>query len=62
MAKLSAADRHALPASDFVFPETRQFPIPDRNHALVALRDCGRVPGTCAKVKAAVCRKFGLGC
>lgn len=37
MAKLSYADRKALPKSDFIFPEKRAYPIPDKSHARNAL-------------------------
>ena len=36
--KLSAKQRAALPDSDFGIPETRQFPIHDKNHVKAALR------------------------
>jgi hypothetical protein len=36
-AALSAADRKALPDSAFVFPATREYPIPDESHARSAL-------------------------
>lgn len=66
MSKLSAGQRRGLSSSAFVFPDKApgpgSFPIPDRAHAIAALRMCGRVPGSCAAVKAAVCRKFGIGC
>ena len=59
MAKLTAAERDALPASDFVFPKTRQFPIHDRNHAIAALRDCARA-NACGPVRAAVKARYGI--
>lgn len=66
MARLSAGQRRGLSSSAFVFPDKApgpgSFPIPDRNHALAALRLCARVPGSCGAVRAAVCRKFGIGC
>jgi hypothetical protein len=34
---LSAADREALPASDFVFPDRKAWPINDLAHAKIAL-------------------------
>ena len=36
MAKLTAADRRALPSKVFAGPD-RSFPIPDKNHAKAAL-------------------------
>src|SRR5687767_4581941 len=38
MAKLSAAERDALPDSAFAFPKQRKEPIPDRGHVLSAIR------------------------
>ena len=38
MAKLSAAERDALPDSAFAFPKQRKEPIPDRGHAISAIR------------------------
>lgn len=35
MAKLTAAQRKALPASDFAGPN-RSYPIPDKGHAMAA--------------------------
>lgn len=58
---LSAAQRKALPASEFVFPQTRSYPIPDRAHAMVALTDSSGKPEAPA-VRHAVCSKFGMGC
>jgi hypothetical protein len=62
MAKLSARERAALPASAFVFPETREFPIPDRPHAYDALRMAGKEPASrAAIIQAEVVRRFGIG-
>jgi hypothetical protein len=36
MAKLTAAQRKALPASKFGEPAKRAYPMPDRNHAKFA--------------------------
>lgn len=57
MARLSAASRRKLPASAFVFPGTRSFPIHDANHARAALTDAS---GTAAEtaVKAAVRKRY----
>lgn len=65
MARLSMGQRRALDPSDYVFPEKApgpgSYPIPDRGHAEAALRDC-HMDGeeTCAKVREAVSRKFGV--
>jgi hypothetical protein len=63
--KLSTAARKALPSSAFVFPEkapgSGSYPIPDRAHAVDALSRASGKPEEAA-VRAAVCRKFGLGC
>jgi len=50
MAKLTAAQRKALPAKDFAGPD-RSFPIPDRKHAKAAIMD-GAKGKTLAKAKA----------
>ena len=39
LAKLSKAERDALPASAFVFPSDRRYPIHDKAHAHAALID-----------------------
>lgn len=63
MAKLMAAERNALPASAFVFPKERAFPIHDRAHAYAALRLAGREsPDRQAKVREAVCQRWRIGC
>lgn len=63
MATLNAAQRNSLPSSAFVFPQQRAFPIHDRAHAEAALRLCSRssIPGACAKVRAAVKARYGIG-
>ena len=38
MAKLSAAERDALPESAFAFPKQRKEPIADRGHVISAIR------------------------
>ena len=43
MAKLTAKDRKALPASTFAGPG-RSFPIPDKGHAKAALSMIGNAP------------------
>lgn len=62
MAKLSARERDALPASAFVYPDTREFPIPDRSHAYDALRMAGHAPDGGAKVREEVCKRYSIGC
>jgi len=60
MATLTTKQRNALPASDFVFPKTRSYPIPDEAHARDALSRVA-ANGTAdeqAKVRAAVKRRF----
>jgi hypothetical protein len=71
MAKLSAADRKAIPTSDFAVKskagspqgkaESGSYPIPDRSHAVNALARASGKPVE-ATVRAAVARKYpGLG-
>lgn len=55
--KLSSADRKNMDKSEFVFPGTKRYPIPDANHARNALARSSGKPEE-AKVKAAVHRKF----
>jgi len=57
MAKLSAAARKRLPASAFVFPETRSYPIHDASHARNALARAAGKPEE-ARVRAAVRRRY----
>jgi hypothetical protein len=59
MAKLSSADRKALPANDFAGPD-RSYPINDMNHARNALSRVSQFgyPELKEKVRAAVRRKF----
>lgn len=61
MAKLTAAQRKSLPASDFVFPDTREYPIPDVEHAYAAIRLSGGKPEE-AQVRSAVCKRYNIGC
>lgn len=64
MAKLDMAQRRALPSDQFVFPGRGpgpgSYPIPDRAHAVAALRFSAGKPEEAA-VRAAVRRKFGIG-
>lgn len=67
MARLSMGARRALPSDAFVFPGrapgSGSYPIPDRSHALAALRLVAMhgTPAEQARVRAAVRRKFGIG-
>lgn len=65
MARLSMAQRRAIPRSEYVFPdrapEHGSYPIPDRGHAVAALRFAAGKPEEAA-VRRAVCKKFGIGC
>lgn len=58
MAKLTAAQRKALPASDFAGPN-RSFPIEDAAHAEAALRLVGRAvkSGSITETQAEAIRK-----
>lgn len=60
MAKLTAAMRDKLPNSAFAIPSKRQYPIPDKAHAVDALArvDTNGTPQEKAQVRAAVKRKF----
>lgn len=63
MARLTAAQRDALPASAFAGPD-RSFPINDENHARAALSMVGRAHGLSAKqrlkIKSRARSKLGL--
>ena len=58
--KLTSAERKALPATAFVFPKTRQYPIHDIAHARNALArvSANGTPSEKKKVVAAVYKKF----
>lgn len=64
MAKLSMAERRSLPSSAYVFPDRApgpgSYPIPDRAHAVIAIKDSTGTKDEGA-VRAAVKRKFGIG-
>lgn len=63
MSKLSSRERDSLPASAFVFPDERSFPIPDRAHAYEALRMAGKeAPDKASAVRSEVCKRFSIGC
>jgi hypothetical protein len=63
VAKLTAAERAALPKSEFVFPDKApgpgSYPIPNRDHAIDALALSSGKPEE-GRVRAAVYHKFGL--
>jgi hypothetical protein len=52
MTKLTSAKRKNLPKGDFVFPETRRYPIEDTTHARDALARSGGKPEHAAVVTA----------
>jgi hypothetical protein len=54
---LTTKARKQLPASSFVFPKDRRYPIHDRAHAANALARSKGKPEE-AKVRAAVCKKY----
>lgn len=60
MAKLTAKKRKRLPASAFVYPGKRAYPINDKAHARAALSRAAqkKTSGSYAHVAAAVNRKF----
>lgn len=62
--RLTAAQRHALPSKDFVFPKTESYPIEDKNHARNALARVSQFGSSSqkAKVRAKVHKKYpGIG-
>jgi len=61
MARLTAAQRAALPASKFVYPERRAYPIDTAARARNALARVAQshTSGSPAKVRAAVGRRWG---
>lgn len=60
MAQLTTKMRNSLDKSQFAIPATRQYPIPDREHAINALARVAAngTPAQKAMVRAAVRRKF----
>ena len=65
MAELSYSARKKLPSSDFIFPKSKGYPIPDKAHARAALQAAGGArsgkPASSAKkakIRRAVHRKF----
>lgn len=66
MSKLKAAQRNALPASEFGLPKQRKYPMPDRTHAADAEGRAtqqvkkGRLsPAVAARIKAKAERILG---
>ena len=65
MSELSYSARKKLPSKDFIFPESKGYPIPDKAHARAALQAAGGArsgkaasPAKKRKIRAAVHRKF----
>lgn len=60
MARLTAAQRRRLPASAFVYPKTRSYPINDPEHARNALARAAmrKTKGSLKKVRAVVGRRY----
>lgn len=64
MAKLTAAQRNALPSSEFAEPADRKYPINDPNHARNALARASQYasPSAKSKIDSKVHKKFpGIG-
>lgn len=61
MSKLSQEQRDQLPRSAFALPDTREFPIPDRAHAMAAIID-SKGHAQEGEVRRKVCQRFGIGC
>lgn len=57
LATLTAKKRSNMPASDFVFPKQKRFPIHDRAHAANALARAANTPEY-GQVKAKVCSRY----
>jgi len=60
MAKLTSAQRNALPSSDFAIPSERKYPIEDASHAANAKARVSQFgsPAEKAKVDSKVSSKF----
>lgn len=60
MARLTTAERKALPLSEFVFPQRRAYPIHDKAHARAALLfvTIHGTPTEQATVRAAVAARY----
>jgi hypothetical protein len=64
--KLSGKQRAVLPIGDFGLPDERKYPMPDREHAVLAIgratqmQNKGKLaPAKAAKIKAKARRKLG---
>lgn len=62
MARLTAAERRALPSSDFADPVHRKYPEEDPGHAKAALARASEygTPAIKAKVRKKAASKFGM--
>jgi hypothetical protein len=62
MARLTTAERNALPSSDFAIPSERKYPEEDAGHAKAALARAGEygTPAVKAKVRKKAAAKFGM--
>lgn len=62
MARLTAAERRALPSSDFADPVHRKYPEEDPGHAKAALARAGEygTPAVKAAVRKKAAAKFGM--
>jgi len=60
MAKLTYKDRKSLDQSQFVFPDTRKYPMHDRQHGISALQMAQRfaTPEQKKLVRSAVCKRY----
>jgi len=65
MAELSSAKRKKIPGSQFIFPKTKSYPIPDKKHGKYALEAANGArsgkpasPAKKAKIRSAVFAKF----
>lgn len=66
MAKLKAAKRNALPASEFGMPGQRKYPMPDKSHAVNAKARATQMvakgklsPAMASKIRAKANRMLG---
>lgn len=60
MSRLTPHARGVLSSSEFIFPEKRAYPIPNKAHARLALADGAKdaTPSQDATIKRAVHKKF----
>ncbi len=67
MAPLSTAARNRLPASKFLDPEHRKYPVEDKKHAQLAVafahgaRGAPKRPDVAKKAQAVLSSKYGKG-